>query len=58
MKKIKDSLITIDQVSDYLDSFSAADIWDGIVEAMVLVFTLLINIILFPIVIFRLLKNK
>lgn len=57
MKKIKDSLITIDQVSDYLDSFSAADICNRIDEAMALAFTLYINIILFPIVIFRLLKK-
>lgn len=58
MNKIKKSLITIEQVSDYLDNWSFADVWNGIVNAMGFMITLIFNIILFPIVIIRLIKNK
>lgn len=56
MKKIKNSLITIEQVADYLDSFSFSDIWNMLARIMAFIIMVIINILLFPIVLFRILK--
>ena len=58
LKKYKKALITIEEVSNYLDDCSFEDVWYGIVKAMAFMVTLMLNIILFPIVIIRLLKSR
>lgn len=55
---IKKSLITIEQVVDYLDSFSFSNIWDMSVTIMAFIITVIINILLFSIVLVRILKLR
>lgn len=58
MNRFKKSLITIEDVENWLNSFEPTNIIDGIVNGMAFIVQVGTNILLFPLVIVRYIKNK